>query len=75
MLLAQWPADAHEAYRARVQPVERTGRTITTVARLRKALDKVRTSGYALLDQDLEVGLRSTAAPVSDARSSVVLLG
>ena len=32
----------------------------------------VRESGHALLDQELEVGLRSIAVPVRDARGNVV---
>jgi IclR family transcriptional regulator, pca regulon regulatory protein len=72
VLLAHLPAEALEAYLARVQLVERTGRTITSLPRLRKALEKVRNVGHALLDQELEVGLRSIAVPVADVRGTVV---
>jgi len=42
------------------------------VPKLRKLLKAVRELGHALLDQELEVGLRSIAVPVRDARGNVV---
>src|SRR5262245_21035877 len=72
VLLAHLPEPALEAYFSRVQLVERTQRTITSVAKLRKALLQVRSAGYAILDQELEVGLRSISVPVRDSRGSVV---
>ena len=71
VLLAHLPPDALEAYFARVRLIARTDRTITSVPKLRKVLDTVRTSGHAVLDQELEVGLRSIAVPVFDARGNV----
>lgn len=49
-----------------------TGVTITTRARLEEALDRVRRQGWALVDQELEPGLRSIAAPIRDAGGRVV---
>ncbi|HKX40580.1 MAG TPA: IclR family transcriptional regulator C-terminal domain-containing protein [Burkholderiaceae bacterium] len=72
VLLAQLPPDALEAYLARVALVARTDRTVTSATKLRKLLKAVRDAGHALLDQELEVGLRSIAVPVRDARGSVV---
>jgi len=72
VLLAHLPADVLEAYLARVRLVARTAHTTTTAAKLRKLLKAVREAGHALLDQELEVGLRSIAVPVRDARGSVV---
>lgn len=72
VLLAQLPPDALEAYLARVRLVARTERTTTTVSKLRKLLKAVRDAGHALLDQELEVGLRSIAVPVRDARGAVI---
>jgi IclR family pca regulon transcriptional regulator len=71
VLLAHLPADELDAYFARVRLIARTDRTITSVAKLRKVLDKVRSSGHAMLDQELEVGLRSIAVPVVDGRGNV----
>jgi len=72
VLLAHLPADALESYLKRARLVERTNRTITTVPKLRKALAEVRSAGYAILDQELEVGLRSISVPVRDGRGTVV---
>ena len=38
----------------------------------REVLDRVRRQGWAIVDQELEAGLRSVAAPVHDARGAVV---
>ncbi len=49
-----------------------TARTITDPRRLRAELEKVRRQGWALVDQELEEGLRAVAAPIHDARGRVV---
>jgi IclR family pca regulon transcriptional regulator len=72
VLLAHLPDDALKAYLDRVRLVARTNRTIVSAAKLRKVLANVRDAGYAVLDQELEVGLRSIAVPVTDARGHVV---
>ncbi len=72
VLLAQLPQAALEDYLARVKLVERTGQTITSVPKLRKVLAQVREQGFAMIDQELEVGLRSIAVPVRDLRGQVV---
>lgn len=72
VLLAELAPDVLDAYLGRVRLVARTERTTTTAAKLRKLLKGVRESGHALLDQELEAGLRSIAVPVRDARGSVV---
>lgn len=72
VLLAHLSTDQLEQYLARVRLVERTDKTITSVPKLRKALTQVRNAGFAVLDQELEVGLRSIAVPVRDSRGNVV---
>jgi IclR family transcriptional regulator, pca regulon regulatory protein len=49
-----------------------TSRTITDPATLRAELDRVRRQGWALVDQELEDGVRSVAAPLRDARGRVI---
>jgi len=49
-----------------------TDATITTRAELEAELDRVARDGYALVDQELEVGLRSIAVPVHDPAGAVV---
>ncbi len=52
--------------------VARTARTNTDPARLRARLQEVRQAGYALEDEESEVGMRCIAAPVRDATGAVI---
>jgi IclR family pca regulon transcriptional regulator len=72
VLLAGLDDAALDAYLARVELVPLTNRTVRTTDALRAELDKVRQQGWALVDQELEIGLRSLAAPIRDARGKVV---
>lgn len=49
-----------------------TARTLTTRERLLDRLGLVRRQGWALVDQELEEGRRSLAAPVRDATGNVI---
>lgn len=49
-----------------------TPSTITDPETLRSALRNIRDAGWCVVDQELEVGLRSIAAPVRDATGSTV---
>jgi IclR family pca regulon transcriptional regulator len=72
VLLAGLDEAALAAYleRTRLEPL--TGHTLTSPAALRTELDAVREQGWALVDQELEAGLRSVAAPIRDRRGKVV---
>ena len=50
----------------------RHAHTITDPAAFRSALDQVRREGYALDDEESEVGVRGLAAPVRDSSANVV---
>ncbi|MFF5305372.1 IclR family transcriptional regulator C-terminal domain-containing protein [Streptomyces sp. NPDC013161] len=65
VLLADAPPREHE-----LRPL--TPRTLTDPAALAAALETVRTRGYALVDEELEAGLRSIAVPVRDRTGRVV---
>ena len=54
----------------RLEP--QTERTVTTRAELEAVLADVRRQGWALVDQELELGLRSLAAPLRDASGGAV---
>ncbi|WP_295625412.1 IclR family transcriptional regulator C-terminal domain-containing protein [uncultured Corynebacterium sp.] len=72
VLLSEMPDDDLDAYFA-ATPVERLApRTIATEKDLRKELKKVRLQGWALVDQELEPGLRSLAAPIRGADGRTV---
>jgi IclR family pca regulon transcriptional regulator len=64
ILLAYLSPEQLEAYLARVVLTPHTTRTVTSVEKLRMLLRNVRRNGYALCDQEYEVGLRSLAVPV-----------
>ena len=72
VLLAYLPVDQLEQYLARVVLVAHTARTIVSVDKLRLALRNVRRNGYALVDQEYEIGLRSLAVPVYSPAGRVV---
>ncbi|WP_207390484.1 IclR family transcriptional regulator C-terminal domain-containing protein [Rhodococcus sp. ABRD24] len=65
------PADL-DAYLARVELTPLTGRTLATPEALRSELDKIRSDGFCVVDQELEEGLRSLAAPIRDGSGTVI---
>jgi IclR family pca regulon transcriptional regulator len=72
ILLAYLPAEQLEQYLAKVNLIPHTTRTITSVEKLRLALRNIRRNGYAICDQEYEVGLRSIAVPVYSSSGRVV---
>lgn len=72
VLLAGLDADARAAHLAGVRPEPLTRHTVTDVADLAREVERAAAEGYALVDQELEEGLRSLAVPVRDARGRVV---
>ena len=64
VLLAWLPPDQLEHYLAHVALTPHTTRTVTSVEKLRGLLRSTRRNGFALCDQEYEVGLRSLAVPV-----------
>src|ERR1700691_4768790 len=49
-----------------------TGHTITSAEGVRQELRRISARGWALVDQELEEGLRSVAAPIRDADGKVI---
>lgn len=72
VLLAGLPAGEVETYLSTLMPVAYTDRTVTRKAELRRVLAEVAKAGFALVDQELEIGLRSMAVPVRDLSGHVV---
>ena len=64
VLLAGQADEWLDGYLATVTLSRITSRTITDAKRLRTELNRIRRNGYALVDQELEEGLRSVAAPI-----------
>jgi IclR family pca regulon transcriptional regulator len=72
VLLAGLPPEEVDDYLARADLASLTGRTVVEPGALRAELDRVRDQGWALVDQELEAGLRSVAAPLRDRDGEVV---
>lgn len=71
VLLAELePADVRDRIPNPIEP--RTDRTITDLGVLEDELAGVREQGWALVDQELETGLRSIAAPLRDASGRAI---
>jgi IclR family pca regulon transcriptional regulator len=64
VLLAQLPDPELEAFLARVELHRHTPASIVDREALRAELLSVREAGYAIVDQELDLGLRSVAVPV-----------
>ncbi|MEP7276810.1 MAG: IclR family transcriptional regulator C-terminal domain-containing protein [Betaproteobacteria bacterium] len=71
VLLAGAADNEFSAFLRRVKLAPFTDRTIVTRDALADAIERVRKQQYALVDQELEIGLRSIAVPVKDFRDRV----
>jgi IclR family pca regulon transcriptional regulator len=72
VLLAGLSEDDVKAYLAAVRLDPLTSRTISSVDLLRAEITRVRAQGWALVNQELEEGLRALAAPIRDRSGKVV---
>jgi IclR family transcriptional regulator, pca regulon regulatory protein len=72
VLLAGLSESELQRYLAHADLRPLTGHTITRSEDLISRLDLVREQGYAIVDQELEHGLRSGAAPVKDSTGRVI---
>jgi IclR family pca regulon transcriptional regulator len=72
VMLSHLGTDALDAYFDRVKLIQYTPRTIVSREGLREALESVRRNGYAINDQELEIGLRSIAVPIEAPDGRVV---
>ncbi len=72
VLLAGLDAERLERFFARTTLAQLTPGTVTDETHLRHELEVVRDRGYAIVDQELEEGLRSVAVPIRDPSREVV---
>lgn len=72
VLLAGLPPAERDAYLERVELAVLTTHTVTDRERLRAVLEQVAAAGYAVVDQELEEGLRSVAVGIVDAAGAVM---
>lgn len=67
VLLAQQTPAQLAGYLRRVKLIPHTNRTQLSKDKLAATLETIHADGYAIVDQELEIGLRSIAVPVIDA--------
>jgi IclR family pca regulon transcriptional regulator len=72
VMLAHLEPEELDAYFARTKLRPMTERTVVSQKRLRDILAGVRQQGYAINDEELELGLRSIAVPVRGASGKVL---
>ena len=72
VLLANLPSEELESSLARVEFEHYTDRTVSGPEKLRQILRLVSRNGYSIVDQELELGLRSMAVPIQNPSGRVV---
>ncbi|MDB5936968.1 MAG: IclR family transcriptional regulator [Massilia sp.] len=72
VMLAYLEPDELDAYFAKTKLRPMTERTVVSQKRLREMLAGVRRDGFAINDEELELGLRSIAVPVRGASGKVL---
>ena len=72
VLLANLPPDELETVLPKIEFTRYTDRTVSSVEKLRQVLAAVKREGHAIIDQELELGLRSMAVPVRNPAGRVV---
>ncbi len=72
VLLGALPSEQAEAWLTRQRLTALTPQTLTRPDKLRAEITRARKQGYALVDQELELGLRTLAVPLITAAGQVV---
>ncbi|MFI6829312.1 IclR family transcriptional regulator C-terminal domain-containing protein [Kribbella sp. NPDC050241] len=72
VLLAGLPEEELTTYLSTLDAESLTPRTVTSADKLRDSINRARLDEYALVDQELELGLRSIAAPIRNARGRTI---
>ena len=74
VLIAALPPDEAREWLATVEIKPFTARTKTSRTEIASTLEEVRAKGYAVVDQELEIGLRSVGVPIT-SRSGGTIAG
>ncbi len=72
VLLAALPDDELHQYLDDMTLTKFTPNTITSKVQLRSVVEEVRLQGWSIVDQELEVGLRSLSVPIRDGQGQIV---
>jgi IclR family pca regulon transcriptional regulator len=73
VILAHQPPEIIEAYLKRVRMEPRTPKTITDKDKLRAVLEATKQQGYAIINEELEFGLRSIAVPLVQKNGQITI--
>jgi IclR family pca regulon transcriptional regulator len=73
VLLAGMPDEEIARYLKMIRPRKLTSKTRTAIREIHDEILQARKRGYALSDEELEIGLRTIAVPVSDSRGRTLL--
>jgi IclR family pca regulon transcriptional regulator len=72
VMLSSLPAEELETYLSQTPLKRFTDRTVISVEKLKQVLRLVGRNGYAIVDQELELGLRSMAVPIQNPNGKIV---
>lgn len=72
VLLAARPIPDMDALLRQIQLVKMTPHTVADLAKIKKLLRECRANGYALSNEEIELGVRSLAVPLYDSRQETV---
>ncbi|NYT86732.1 helix-turn-helix domain-containing protein [Pusillimonas harenae] len=64
VLIASLPYHEQEQYMARAKYIQYTPHSLTDATALAQELEQIRAQGFAVIDQELEAGVRSIALPI-----------
>lgn len=72
VLLSGLTPEELDIYLARASITRRTEKTLTEPKRIAEAIASASQQGYAIVDEELEIGLRSIAVPLRDRSGAIV---
>ncbi len=72
VLLSGLSDEALEQALAGIKPVAHTPRTVTAKGKLRDLIRETRRLGWSIVDEELEVGLRSVSAPIRSRSGEII---
>ncbi|MDH4047952.1 MAG: helix-turn-helix domain-containing protein [Gammaproteobacteria bacterium] len=72
VLVAALPEDEQLAYLEKANLTKLTPNTVTSKVKLRSLIEETKMKGWSIVDQELEIGLRSISVPIRDRAGKVV---
>lgn len=72
VLLSSLPPERLNEFLARATIVKRTPKTLADAKEIAAAVEKARAEGFAIVDEELELGLRSIAVPIRGRAGQII---